>query len=314
MKTKIKGDFPYLGFQSKKSLAHALHVDLKILTQTAEQRDSYYRPFSRKKPDGSVRVIDNPTRTLKEIQSKINQLLIPMVIDSSVAFGGIPKRNHIAAAKLHCGKAAVGKVDIKKFFPSVTNHHIYDLFIAMGCSPRVSHLITPLVTYKGHLPQGSPASTTLANLLLWNIDLTLEQSAQKEKIAISRFVDDIVVSGNYRKVSLMIDLTIRELAKLNLAINRKKTNITPANARQVVTGVVVNTNLSLPKRHEDDNASLSKKYLRDAIRRYSKYGITEEELRSLQGKFAYASNLDKTFAGKFVGKIDMLKKSIKNKI
>ena len=142
-----------------------------------------------------TRTIDAPYKELKYIQSKINNYLVGNINMPEYAYGGVQGKDNIINALRHKGIKYVFQTDIKDFFPFITNKMVYNMLVYNGFSPDVASVITKLVTYKGHLPQGSPASTTIANLVFVPIGIRLQQFAEENKLRFTTFVDDITISS-----------------------------------------------------------------------------------------------------------------------
>lgn len=142
-----------------------------------------------------TRTIDAPSRELKYIQSKINKYLVENIKMPEYAYGGVKGKDNIVNALRHKGIKYVFQTDIKDFFPFITNKMVYNMLVHNGFSPDVASVITKLVTYKGHLPQGSPASTTIANLVFVPVGKRLQQFAVDNKLRFTTFVDDVTISS-----------------------------------------------------------------------------------------------------------------------
>ena len=111
------------------------------------------------------------------------------------AFGGIKHKDNIRNARYHKGQKYVFQTDLKDFFPYITHKNVYEMFVRVGFSPDVSSLLTKLTTYKGHLPQGAPTSTTIANIVFMPIGLALQAIAKREGLRFTTFVDDVTLSS-----------------------------------------------------------------------------------------------------------------------
>ena len=97
----------------------------------------------------------------------------------------------------HIGKELVINFDLKDFFPSVTYAEILKLFVYMGYRLDVAHLLTKICTNSENvLPQGSPASPSISNLVLLKLDKRLSSLAKTISCSYSRYADDITFSGN----------------------------------------------------------------------------------------------------------------------
>lgn len=143
------------------------------------------------------RIINPPRPELKIIQKRINAYLVKYLSIPEYAFGGIRNRDNILNARFHKGHRYVFQTDIKDFFPRITNKMVYEMFVSQGFSPDAASLLTKLTTFKGHLPQGAPTSTTIANLVFVPIGDMIKTIADREGLYFTTFVDDITISSEH---------------------------------------------------------------------------------------------------------------------
>lgn len=141
------------------------------------------------------RTINPPKEELKELQKRINSYLVENIQMPSYAFGGIKRKDNIRNARFHKGQKFVFQTDLKDFFPYITHKMVYEMFVRVGFSHDVSSLLTKLTTYKGHLPQGAPTSTTIANLVFVPTGLEIQAIAEREGLRFTTFVDDVTMSS-----------------------------------------------------------------------------------------------------------------------
>lgn len=141
------------------------------------------------------RTINPPKDELKEVQKRINDYLVNNVPIPSYAFGGIKRKDNIRNARFHKGQKFVFQTDLKDFFPRITHKMVYETFVRVGFSHDVSSILTKLTTYKGHLPQGAPTSTTIANLVFVPTGLEIQAIAEREGLRFTTFVDDVTMSS-----------------------------------------------------------------------------------------------------------------------
>jgi len=192
---------------------HVLHKDEERVNYIIEHPKEFYTEFFRYKTDKQgnkrqnkpqykdtfgeywARVINPPKSELKDIQKRINKYLIDNLMIPEYAYGGIKHKDNIRNARYHKGQKYVFQTDLKDFFPYITHKHVYKMFVRVGFSPDVSSLLTKLTTYKGHLPQGAPTSTTIANLVFIPIGLALQAIAEREGLRFTTFVDDVTLSS-----------------------------------------------------------------------------------------------------------------------
>lgn len=145
--------------------------------------DTYYQEWVEKKTDkktgefkrykdGTVkeRVIRPSLRELKLIQTRIkNKLLTPIELPENV-HGGVKRRSNITNAKTHQGNKYQFTTDLQNFYPSISSKRVYETLLSLGFSTHFSRWITKLTTWKHELPQGTPTSTHLANLVFLKTD------------------------------------------------------------------------------------------------------------------------------------------------
>lgn len=141
------------------------------------------------------RTINPPKGQLKIIQKRINAYLVEHIKIPEYAYGGVKGKDNILNARFHKGQRYVFQTDLKDFFPFVTNKMVYEMFLRNGFSHDVSSLLTKLTTYEGHLPQGAPTSTIIANLVFEPTGLELQGIAEREGLRFTTFVDDVTMSS-----------------------------------------------------------------------------------------------------------------------
>lgn len=307
MKIEIGTGFPVLGIESPAQLARILGLDLVELLELADSAPSNYRPRCETKPGGGTRKIDRPVGRLKTIQRRIYRRLLKQLPISASAHGGVPGRSHVSAARVHLHAHTIATIDIRTFFSSVTNDHVYSLFTEMSCSPDVARLLTLLTTFEGHLAQGSPASTAIANILLVAFDRVVASHARSLDVHYTRVVDDAALSGTCADVSAMVGVVISEIRRLRLHPHRKKTKVMANGHRKTVCNLSVSSRLSLPKRKTTGGGqakpALSRHALRSQVRAAQRFGLTSSDRRRLAGKIAYARILHPAFADDLLVKL-----------
>lgn len=213
------------------------------------------------------RIINPSTLKLKEIQKRINKSILNKMSVPKYIFGGAKGKDNVLNAKQHQGKKFKFITDLTNFFPSITNKMVYDMFIAYHFSPDVASLLTKLTTYKGHVPQGAPTSTCIANLVFTKTGNELAQLAKEYNITFTSFVDDLTFSSCcdfHFLVPTIIDIITRN----GFIISHQKTfyqSHCPS-----ITGVICyNNRLSVPiyfMKELKDAQSLSPKQYQGKIR------------------------------------------------
>jgi RNA-directed DNA polymerase len=146
--------------------------------------------------DGSekVREIFDPVWPLKYTQKQINGYIQKITLPSSM-FGGVAGKNNIRNASLHRENKYFLTIDLKNYFGNITNKQINQTLRNYGLSWDAARIITKLTTLNGHLPQGAPTSTPLANLVFSVTALKLEAFCVNRDITFTNFVDDLTFSA-----------------------------------------------------------------------------------------------------------------------
>ena len=81
-------------------------------------------------------------------------------------------------------------------------------------------------------------------------------------------------------------------------MNHRKRSIQPRWRRQIVHGVTVNNGVSVPKRRATKPGRISRKNVRDKIRRARRYGCSSSEVQRLVGCVGYVKRLHPTVAAR----------------
>jgi retron-type reverse transcriptase len=101
------------------------------------------------------------------------------------------------------------------------------------------------------LPQGACTSPALSNLLARRLDSRLYGVAKKLGFTYTRYADDLTFSGPPEaaaKTGYLLARVRHIVANENLTVNEAKTRVQRPNARQSVTGIVVNQRPNVPRR------------------------------------------------------------------
>jgi len=193
---------------------------------------------------------------------------------------GFERRHSIVTnANVHVGAEVVIRLDIKDFFGRTSAGRVLDFFRSIGWNQEAAELVTKLTTNNNHLPQGAPTSPRLANLVNYLMDVRLARLAEKIGAVYTRYADDITFSipkastqtsgvfsaqnpktleklpvaktaENYSRyaVALAIRTTKLILADYGYKLHHKrKLHIRRNHQRQMVTGLVVNEKVNLPR-------------------------------------------------------------------
>lgn len=153
----------FWGVQPRQLSYYAFHAD----------KESVYNSFSIRRRYGRRRRIEAPTRTLKYIQRLMHESLIRIYGPHPAVHGFRTGRSIVTNAEYHKGRRYVLNIDLADFFPSVTRKRIYGRLVAKPylLQSSVANVIASLATNRfARLPQGSPSSPVIANMVAAGMD------------------------------------------------------------------------------------------------------------------------------------------------
>ena len=242
------------------------------LTKMIFAEDLFYRQIGIPKKAGGIRQLDIPSYDLKYIQHWILINILYNIPISNYAFGFQLNKSIVDNARVHTNKHCVINIDIKDFFPSISFERIFRIFVYYGYTKEVSFILSKLCTYKGRLPQGSPASPYISNIVCLKLDARLASLAKTYKADYSRYADDITFSGK-SDIKSILNPAQKIIRDEGFNLNRDKTRVLYANQRQEVTGLIVNGNrVRIPK--------VYKRKLLQELYYCSKFGV-EDHLKRI---------------------------------
>ncbi len=236
----------------------------------SDQRNGPYTRFTIPKRGGGERVICAPKLQLRWIQRQILDKILAKVTPHQAAHGFVPGRSTVTNAAMHRGAALLLKFDLKDFFPTIHYHRVMGLFASLGYyvgdgrfgteddAKRVAPTLARLCCYAPDpeawegvvLPQGAPTSPAISNLVCRRLDARLEGLARSKEGVYTRYADDLTFSfkddksldlGRFR---WWVDQVCHQEG---FFVNQAKYRVIRASQRQLVTGIVVNDELRIPR-------------------------------------------------------------------
>lgn len=225
-------------------------LSLDTLVQVYTDVNHEYKRYEIPKKSGGKRIIHAPSKPLKNIQKVIALVMQRIYEPSPVAYGFIKGRSILSNAEVHVGKKFILNIDLKDFFPSVSEILlIKTLTHHYGFSGESAKLITRLCVRFGKLPQGSPASPVLTNMITLKLDQRLERFAHVRGLRYTRYVDDITFSGDSYMFTSKFEAKLSNIIRdEGFRMNLKKTRILGTSDRQEVTGIVINEKINVNRK------------------------------------------------------------------
>lgn len=256
-----------------------------------------YREVHIPKRRGGTRRLLIPDDVTKAMQRRILRRVLAGLRAHPAATGFERGKSIVENALPHCGSAVVIRMDVVDFFPSTKEERVLRYFQWVGWGREAAEILTRLTTHEGGLPQGAPTSPRLSNLVNFYLDVQIANEAAWRNGAYTRYADDITISlpkPNGRRVRGMIQHARRILAKHGYRLHtRRKLHVARRHQRQVVTGLVVNDRVRLPRE--------IRRRLRATRHRMAKGEPPTQGLAAAQGWFAYAQMVDARAAAPAAG-------------
>lgn len=268
--------------ESVNDLANYTEISAYEILKMSHASDKYYKHFTIKKSNGKNREIFEPNKKLKSIQHWILKNILEKCELSVAAKAYVKGVSLKENADLHCDKNTVITMDIKDFFPSISIYNIQNVFKNIGYAENISWLLANLCCYEKALPQGAPTSPYLSNLYMKNFDSEIIRYAQNNELNYTRYADDITFSGNIKPSDLIKDIS-RLVYNYGFIINPDKTRVCRKNAKQEVTGIVVNEKMQVSKE--------KRKLIRQQMYYIEKYGLESHLERIKENRKNYVEHL-----------------------
>jgi RNA-directed DNA polymerase len=232
---------------------------------------SKYTTFDIAKRNGGTRTIKAPAKSLKLLQRRLSDLLQDCVDEINLttkrkdraAHGFKRKRSIVTNARQHRHRRWTFNIDLEKFFPSINFGRVRGFFIKntdFGLNEAVATTIAQIACIDNALPQGSPCSPVISNLIASVLDVRLVALAAAAGCTYSRYADDITFSTNKKAFPTQIAIPVptagphawepsddlkNAIERAGFTINASKTRMMYRHSRQEVTGLIVNRKINV---------------------------------------------------------------------
>ena len=225
-------------------LSELLSIDKEELTEKVRTGKYLPQPIlgvEISKGNGKMRLLGIPTVTDRMLQQAVLQVMMARFefefSDSS--FGFRPNKSlHLAVMKaqgyINEGWQHIVDIDLKTFFDEVDHSYLLQLLYRKIKCPKTLRLIRKwlrapilingrLVKRRKGVPQGSPLSPLLSNIMLHELDRELE----RQGLRFVRYADDFSIYTKSKATARKVgNATFKFLkVKLKLTINREKSGI-----------------------------------------------------------------------------------------
>ncbi|MET4455558.1 retron Ec67 family RNA-directed DNA polymerase/endonuclease [Bradyrhizobium sp. RT3b] len=262
-----------------------------------------YETFTIKKKSGGDRKIDSPTPLLKGVQKKLADVLYKCLEEVEADDGFRNELSHafrhgysiITNAKAHRSRRYVLNLDLAEFFPSLNFGRVRGFFIQNNnfkLAEPVATVLAQIACKDGVLPQGSPCSPVISELMTHFLDMRLVRLASRNKCYYTRYADDITFSTNLKQfpVALAVpagsswqlgDELRSRIIDAGFKINDGKTRMQVRASRQTVTGLTVNKKVNVPQEYYKRARAMVHSFLTTGT--YDRYGVRDTSVQRLEG-------------------------------
>ena len=233
------------------------------------ERSSLYQTFYIPKKSGGLRQINAPNTELMDALRTLKRIFEEEfhVLYHTSAFAYIKGRCTVDAVKRHQANESkwFGKLDLHDFFGSTTLDFVMDMF-------SMIYPISEIVRYpagrtelrkslelaflNGGLPQGTPISPLITNVMMIPVDYKLSNGLrdfERQRFVYTRYADDFIISSKY-------DFNVRDVEKLVVdtlagfhapfTINAAKTRYGSSAGRNWNLGVMLNKDNEITVGHK----------------------------------------------------------------
>ncbi|WP_050920430.1 reverse transcriptase family protein [Vibrio campbellii] len=234
-------DSPFYNLRTKRHLATLLNCSNSDLRKYAKDEGNYHE-FDEKGANCKIRKIQQPTKGLDKVHTRIASLLCRMKTPDYL-HSGKKKHSNVSNAIAHNAannsQTPLMTTDVKSFFPSTSRRMIFSFFFSvMKCSADVADILADICTIHGFLPTGSRISMPLAFWANSRMFSELERLSTNHGNLMTVYVDDLTFSGV--NVNPLFKTTVKKIIhRHGHVMHPDKTKIYGSNDAKLVTGVVI---------------------------------------------------------------------------
>lgn len=271
----------------------------------AQERSTLYETFHIPKKSGGLRRIDAPKPELMNALRNLKTIFEEdfHALYHTSAFAYVKNRCTVDAVKRHQKNNSkwFGKLDLHDFFGSTTLDYVIKMFsIVFPFSEIVKfpngeaelRKALDLAFLNGGLPQGTPLSPLITNVMMIPVDYKLANAFRdfdKQRFIYTRYADDFIISSKvdfdvHRVEKLVVD-TLHEFGA-PFTINESKTRYGSSAGRNWNLGVMLNKDNEITVGHKKKRQfqSMLYNYITD-----KRKGVSwpREDVQTMQGLHSY---------------------------
>ena len=274
-------------------------------TLRAQERSTLYETFHIPKKSGGLRRIDAPKPELMNALRNLKTIFEEdfHALYHTSAFAYVKNRCTVDAVKRHQKNNSkwFGKLDLHDFFGSTTLDYVIKMFSMVFPFSEIVKFpngeaelrkALDLAFLNGGLPQGTPLSPLITNVMMIPVDYKLANAFRdfdKQRFIYTRYADDFIISSKvdfdvHRVEKLVVD-TLHEFGA-PFTINESKTRYGSSAGRNWNLGVMLNKDNEITVGHKKKRQfqSMLYNYITD-----KRKGISwpREDIQTMQGLHSY---------------------------
>jgi hypothetical protein len=271
----------------------------------AQERSTLYETFHIPKKSGGLRRIDAPKPELMNALRNLKTIFEEdfHALYHTSAFAYVKNRCTVDAVKRHQKNNSkwFGKLDLHNFFGSTTLDYVIKMFSMVFPFSEIVNFpngeaelrkALDLAFLNGGLPQGTPLSPLITNVMMIPVDYKLANAFRdfdKQRFIYTRYADDFIISSKvdfdvHRVEKLVVD-TLHEFGA-PFTINESKTRYGSSAGRNWNLGVMLNKDNEITVGHKKKRQfqSMLYNYITD-----KRKGISwpREDIQTMQGLHSY---------------------------
>ena len=271
----------------------------------AQERSTLYETFHIPKRSGGLRRIDAPKPELMNALRNLKTIFEEdfHALYHTSAFAYVKNRCTVDAVKRHQKNNSkwFGKLDLHDFFGSTTLDYVIKMFSMVFPFSEIVKFpngeaelrkALDLAFLNGGLPQGTPLSPLITNVMMIPVDYKLANAFRdfdKQRFIYTRYADDFIISSKvdfdvHRVEKLVVD-TLHEIGA-PFTINESKTRYGSSAGRNWNLGVMLNKDNEITVGHKKKRQfqSMLYNYITD-----KRKGISwpREDVQTMQGLHSY---------------------------
>lgn len=270
-----------------------------------KDRHSLYDSFHIPKKSGGLRKIDAPLPELMDALRRLKTLFEEdfHALYHTSAFAYVKKRCTVDAVKRHQQNNSkwFAKLDLHNFFGSTTPEFVMSMFSMVFPFSEVVktqrgkdalRTALELAFLDGVLPQGTPISPLITNVMMIPVDFKLTKTLRdfnKQQFVYTRYADDFIISSQYnfnvRDIEALVCKVLEDFGA-PFSINESKTRYGSSAGRNWNLGVMLNKDneITVGYKKKRQFQSMLYNYITD-----KKNGVawSREDLMVMQGLHSY---------------------------